>query len=202
MEEATCEGMVTSTPGSNKVRCTPTTAAAVTSATFIIKEARAQPEIGRGPGVGLSFTAVGARAAGAAFAGFCVSRSGRESASVRGGAGESVASRSLRSGDEGTSAPEGGLARRHPTPDLGVRVEDAFALEGGQLFARFVVAEVDVVAEMLLAPFEHATLLIERDDGGFKTWNVAFVAVGPDVFERDITNACFSATGSGRAVRR
>eukprot|EP00965_Chrysotila_dentata_P070847 2341909-Pleurochrysis_carterae.AAC.1 len=73
MEEATCKGMVTSSPGSNRVRCTPTTAAAVTSATFINNEARAHPAIGRGPGVGLSIAAAGAQAAGAAFAGFSVS---------------------------------------------------------------------------------------------------------------------------------
>eukprot|EP00965_Chrysotila_dentata_P164852 5443143-Pleurochrysis_carterae.AAC.1 len=104
MAEATREGTATSAPGSNMVRCTPTTTAAVTSATFITKEARAQPAIGCGLGAELSLTAVGAQAAGAVFAGFCVSISGCESALVRDGAGESAGSRSLRGGDEGTSA--------------------------------------------------------------------------------------------------
>eukprot|EP00965_Chrysotila_dentata_P147139 4858600-Pleurochrysis_carterae.AAC.1 len=37
-----------SAPGSNMARCTPTTSAAVTSATFIIKEASAHPATGGG----------------------------------------------------------------------------------------------------------------------------------------------------------
>eukprot|EP00965_Chrysotila_dentata_P165774 5473393-Pleurochrysis_carterae.AAC.1 len=138
-EEATCEGMVTSSPGSNKVRCTPTTAAAVTSATFIIKEARAQPAIGRGPGVGLSFAVVGAQAACAAFAGFCVSRSGCESASVRGGAGESAGSRSLRSGDEGTSAPVALQRSRDCVPsgaDLRANLQRRISAFGSRMLLR------------------------------------------------------------------
>eukprot|EP00965_Chrysotila_dentata_P245280 6206461-Pleurochrysis_carterae.AAC.1 len=101
MVEATREGSASSAPGSNMVRCTPTTKAAVTSATFIIREASAQPAIGRGLGVEPSLTVVGAPAAGAAFSGFRVSRSGSESALAR--VGGSAGSWTLRGGGEGTS---------------------------------------------------------------------------------------------------
>eukprot|EP00965_Chrysotila_dentata_P160202 5290566-Pleurochrysis_carterae.AAC.3 len=46
--EAMRVGSAPGTPGSNIVRCTPTTSAAVTRATFIIREASAHPATGRG----------------------------------------------------------------------------------------------------------------------------------------------------------
>eukprot|EP00965_Chrysotila_dentata_P110312 3644541-Pleurochrysis_carterae.AAC.1 len=94
------------------------------------------------------------------------------------------------------------LACQPPTPDLGVRIQDAFALEGDEFLARFVVAEVDVVAEMFLTALEHATLLVERGDSSFKTRNITVVAVGPDIFERNVANTSLGATGPGRAAAR
>eukprot|EP00965_Chrysotila_dentata_P006555 213843-Pleurochrysis_carterae.AAC.1 len=65
--EAMRVGSATSTPGSNMVRCTPTTSAAVTRATFNIREARAHPATGRGWRGELSSMGDGVRAAGFSF---------------------------------------------------------------------------------------------------------------------------------------
>eukprot|EP00965_Chrysotila_dentata_P260874 6214064-Pleurochrysis_carterae.AAC.4 len=93
-----------------------------------------------------------------------------------------------------------GLAGQSPSLDLGARVDDAFALERGELLACPVVAEVDVVAEVFFITLENATLLVERGDRSMEARQVVVVTVGPDVLESDVANPRLGAAGSGRAV--
>eukprot|EP00965_Chrysotila_dentata_P140720 4652270-Pleurochrysis_carterae.AAC.1 len=60
MAETRREGSVPDLPGSNMIRCTPTTTADVTRATFTIRETRAQPATGCRTAWALSTTGVAA----------------------------------------------------------------------------------------------------------------------------------------------